>query len=219
MKIYISADIEGVAGVVNPQQGSMGNGEYERARRLMTLEVNAAIDGAIAGGAGEVLVNDSHGDMRNLLPDELDPRAELILGKPKPLNMFEGLTRDHAGVICLGYHARSREAGVLAHTTNGFALGRIRLNDAELGEAGLYGAYAGSLGVPVIMLSGDDRLEAESESLFPEAQFARVKHAIAQRAARSLSPERARGLIRAKAEAAVRHVASIKPFVIQGPYR
>jgi D-amino peptidase len=219
IKIYISADIEGVAGVVSPQQGSMGNGEYERARRLMTQEVNAAIEGAFAGGATEVLVNDAHGDMRNLLPDDLDPRAELISGKPKLLNMFEGLAPDHAGVICLGYHARAREAGVLAHTTNGFAFGRIRLNDAELGEAGLYGAYAGSLGVPVIMLSGDDRLKSETQPLFPDARYAVVKQAISQRAARSRSPERARDLIRSETEAAVRHAPSSRPFIIEGPYR
>jgi D-amino peptidase len=218
MKIYISADIEGVAGVVNPQQGSMGNSEYERARRLMTQETNAAIEGAFAGGATEVLVNDAHGDMRNLLPDELDPRAELISGKPKPLSMFEGLNTNHAGVICLGYHARAREAGVLAHTTNGFAFGRIWLNDAELGEAGLYGAYAGSLGVPVIMLSGDSQLKSETEPLFPDARYAVVKHAISQRAARSISPERARLLIQSQTEDAVKHAPAIRPFTIEGPY-
>jgi D-amino peptidase len=219
LKIYISADIEGVAGVVNPQQGSMGNGEYERARRLMTEEVNAAIAGAFAGGASEVLVNDSHGDMRNLLPDHIDPRAELILGKPKPLNMFEGLTHQHAGVICLGYHARARSEGVLAHTTNGFAFGRIRLNERELGEAGLYAAYAGSLQVPIILLTGDDRLEVETRPLFPDAQYAVVKQALGQRAARSLAPERARALIRDKAETAVRGAPSMRPFAIDGPYR
>ncbi|MGO4572376.1 M55 family metallopeptidase [Microvirga sp. 2TAF3] len=219
MKIYISADIEGVAGVVSPQQGTMGNGEYERARRLMTQEVNAAIDGAFAGGASEVLVNDSHGDMRNLFPDELDPRAELILGKPKPLNMFEGLTREHAGAICLGYHARARSSGILAHTTNGFAFGRIRLNRQELGEAGLYGAYAGSLGVPVILLSGDDQLKAETQALFPDARYAVVKHAVGHRAARNSAPEKARALIRTQAEDAVRNAKSVQPFRIQGPYR
>jgi D-amino peptidase len=219
MKIYISADIEGVAGVVSPQQGTAGNGEYERARRLMTQEVNAAVDGAFAGGASEALVNDSHGDMRNLLPDELDPRAEVILGKPKPLNMFEGLTPDHAGVVCLGYHARSRSAGILAHTTNGFAIGRVRLNGQELGEAGLYGAFAGSLGVPVILLTGDDRMSAETQPLFRDARYAVVKHAIGQRAARNLAPERARSLIRIRTEDAVKNAGSIQPFRIEGPYR
>ena len=91
MKIYVSADIEGVAGVVSPEQGRPGNAEYERARRLMTEEVNAAIEGALAGGATAILVNDSHGPMTNLLPELLNPAAELILGKPKPFNMFAGL--------------------------------------------------------------------------------------------------------------------------------
>ncbi|MBZ6078770.1 M55 family metallopeptidase [Microvirga puerhi] len=219
MKIYISADIEGVAGVVNPQHGAMGNAEYERARRLMTQEVNAAIDGAFAGGATEVLVNDSHGDMRNLLPEDLDARAEVILGKPKPINMFEGLAADHAGVICLGYHARARAPGVLAHTVNGFAFGRIRLNGLELGEAGLYGAYAGSIGVPVILLTGDDCLRDETKELFPDAVYAVVKQSLGQRAARSLAPERARALIRTKTEEAVRGAGVVKPFRLEAPYR
>lgn len=219
MKIYLSADIEGVAGVVNPQHGTMGNGEYERARRLMTQEVNAAVEGAFAGGATEVLVNDSHGDMRNLVPEDLDARAEVILGKPKPLNMFEGLARDHAGIICLGYHARARAMGVLAHTVNGFAFGRIRLNGMELGEAGLYGAYAGSLGVPVILLTGDDCLRDETKDLFPDATYAVVKQSLGQRAARSLAPERARALIRERAEEAVRRAGSSRPFTLEGPYR
>lgn len=219
MKIYIAADIEGVAGVVNPQQGTMGNGEHERARRLMTQEVNAAIEGAFAGGASEVLVNDAHGEMRNLLPEELDPRADLILGKPKPLNMVEGLTPEHAGLICLGFHARARQAGLLAHTTNGFAFAAIRLNGQELGEAGLYGAYAGSIGVPIILLSGDDRLEAEMRPLLPEARIAVVKQALGQRAARALSPDRARTLIRTEAEAAVRAARSVPPFTIEGPFQ
>jgi len=219
MKIYISADIEGVAGVVNPQHGVMGNGEYERARRLMTQEVNAAVEGAFAGGATDVLVNDSHGDMRNLLPEDLDPRAEVILGKPKPINMFEGLTPEHVGVFCLGYHARARAHGILAHTVNGFAFGRIHLNGLELGEAGLYGAYAGSLGVPVILLTGDDCLQAETQELFPGATYAVVKHSLGQRSARSLAPERARALIRQKAEEAVRNAAAVEPFTLEGPCR
>ena len=114
MKIYISSDIEGVAGVITPQQGQPGNGEYERARRLMTEEVNAAIEGALEGGATEILVNDAHGPMTNLLPELLHPAAELIQGKPKPLNMFCGLDAGHAAVFCLGYHARASEQGVLA---------------------------------------------------------------------------------------------------------
>jgi len=219
MKIFISADIEGVAGVVVPQHGQPGNPEYERARRLMTQEVNAAIAGAFEGGATEVLVNDSHGPMVNLLPEELDPRAELILGRPKPGGMFAGLVKDHAGALCTGYHSGAGRHGVLAHTVNGFAFAAIRVNGIDCAEATLYGAYAGSLGVPVLMLSGDDQLHTQCHQLFPEAKFAVVKHALGNRAARSLSPEAARARIRAAATDAVRGRAACRPYVIAAPHR
>ena len=217
MKIYISVDIEGVAGVVASQHGQPGNPEYERARRLMTEEANAAIDGAFAGGAVEVLVNDAHGPMINLLPDALDPRAELILGKPKPVNMFAGLEADFAGVMCVGYHAGAGRFGVLSHTTNGFAFRAIRLNGLDCAEATLYGAYAGSLGVPVIMLSGDDVLAAECGPLFRGAEAAVVKQALGHRAARALSPANSRATIRAAAERAVRRTGEIAPLLCRRP--
>jgi len=219
MKIFISADIEGVAGVVTPLQGQPGNGEYERARRLMTEEVNAAIDGAFAGGAEAVLVADAHGPGTNLLAELLDARAELIQGRPRPMNMFSGLERGHGGVFCTGYHAGAGRAGVLSHTTNGFAFAGIRVNGIECAEATLYGAYAGELGVPVLLLTGDDRLVAQCGPHFPAAQMAVVKHALGQRAARALSPETARERIRAAAGAAVSKAAACRPFVIPGPYR
>jgi D-amino peptidase len=219
VKIYVCVDIEGVAGVVAAQHGQPGNPEYERARRLMTEEANAAIEGAFAGGATEVVVNDGHGPMINLLPELLDPRAELILGKPKPFNMFAGLDGDFAGVMCVGFHAGAGRHGVLSHTTNGFAFRAIRLNGIDCAEATIYGAYAGSLGVPVILLTGDDVLAAECGPLFPGAECAVVKHALGHRAARALSPVNARALIREAAERAVRTCAEIPPFVIAPPYR
>lgn len=218
MRIYISSDIEGVAGVVTPQQGQPGNGEYERARRLMTEEVNAAIEGALEGGATEILVNDAHGPMTNLLPELLHPAAELIQGKPKPLNMFCGLDAGHAAVFCLGYHARASEHGVLAHTTNGFAFRAVRLNGRPLGEAGIYGAYAGSLGVPVALVSGDDRCVAELRAHFPEAEFVQTKQALGNRAARSLPLPAARAALREGAARAIRRAGTIPPFRIDGPY-
>ena len=217
MKIFISADIEGVAGVVTPQQGQPGNEEYQRARRLMTEEVNAAIAGAFAGGATSVLVNDSHGPMVNLLPELLDPCAELLLGRPKPMNMFCGLEADFAGVLCIGYHSGAGQHGVLSHTVNGFALAGIRVNGIDCAEATLYGAYAGSLGVPVLQLTGDDRMEAQCAPHFPGVHVAAVKRALGQRAARALSPEAARNLIRIEAERAVRD--QYRPFVIAQPCR
>lgn len=219
MKIYISADIEGIAGVVAPHQGQLGNAEYERARRLMTEEVNAAISGAFTGGATEVLVNDGHGQMLNLLSDQLDPRAELILGKPKPANMFAGVNAGYAGVMCVGYHAGAGERGVLSHTTSGAAFRAVRLNGRACSEAALYGAYAGSLGVPVILVSGDDATAESCGTLFPGAQIVTVKHALGHRAARALSPAVARDKLKSAAEAAVRAASGIVPLRIPGPYR
>ena len=220
MKIYVSSDIEGVAGVVTPLQGTPGNGEYERARRLMTEEVNAAVEGAYAGGATEVLVNDSHGPMTNLLPDLLDPRAELIQGKPKPPNMVAELTADYAGAFFLGYHAGAGRHGVLAHTVNGFAFREIRLNGQPCSEATLNGAYAGTLGVPVLLLSGDDVTARECGAHFPGAQLVTTKRALGNRAARSLSPKRAQDELRHAAAAAVTLAAGggPAPFVIPPPY-
>jgi D-amino peptidase len=219
VKIFISADIEGVAGVVTSLQGQPGNVEYERARRLMTEEVNAAIAGAFEGGATEVVVNDSHGPMINLLPELLDSRAELILGRPKPTYMCAGLDGSFDAVFFTGYHSGAGQHGVLSHTVNGFAFLGIRVNGIDCAEATLYGAYAGSLGVPVALLTGDDRLEAQCLKLFPGASMARVKTALSQRAARALSPANAQGLIRESAAKAVRNVKGCTPYVIPGPYR
>ncbi|MDR7376323.1 D-amino peptidase [Rhodoferax ferrireducens] len=199
MRILISVDIEGVAGVFHAEQTRAGNTEYERARRLMTAEANAAIRGAFAGGATSVLVNDSHGGFRNLLPDVLDPRAQAVWGKPRVLGMMGGLEQGCDGVFMVGYHARSQSRGVLAHTINSFAFARIWLNDQELGEAGLYGALAAELGVPVLLASGDDVFQAETAPLFPRARFVVTKTAQGHASGVSLSPEAACAAIEAAA--------------------
>ena len=166
-KIFISMDIEGVAGVVLPIHGEPGNLEYEDARRLMTEEANAAVAGAFEGGATEVLVNDSHGPMVNLLPEMLDPRADLTRGNIKMMSMFEGLDPSYAGALCVGYHAPGADHGVLAHTVSSHAFAEVFLNGARASEAMFFGAYGGAMGVPVIMLSGDDVTEQSCGSLFP----------------------------------------------------
>jgi D-amino peptidase len=217
MKILVSADIEGVAGVVHVEQTRSGNGEYERARAWMTREADAAVRGAFDGGATQVLVNDSHGGFRNLLPDLLDERAELITGKPRYLGMMAGVEQGCDAVFMIGYHARSQARGVLAHTINSFAFRRVRVNGMELGEAGLYGALAGEFGAPVALLSGDDVFLAESLPLFPGAAGVQTKRAFGHASCASVLPAQACSLIRAAAAAAVPGVRSLQPLALAGP--
>lgn len=207
-KILIAVDIEGVAGVWRPEQTQAGNADYERARRWMTREADAAVRGAFAGGAGAVLVNDSHGHFGNLLADELDARAQLIQGKPRQLGMMAGVDQDVDGVLMIGWHSRAKSRGVLAHTTNSFAFARVWLGGLELGEVGLYAALAGEFDVPVLMASGCDVMAAEVGSLLPQAARAVVKWSDGARSGRSLSPAAACELIEATARDAVRRLVS-----------
>jgi len=204
MNILISADIEGVAGVFHSEQTRQGNPEYERARRWMTAEANAAIQGAFDGGASTVTVNDSHGGFRNLLPDVLDPRAEVILGKPRYLGMMAGIENGCNAVFMLGYHARSQSRGILAHTMNSFAFARVWLGDDEVGEAGLYGALAQEYGVGVALITGDDVLCEETRSRFSAARQVQTKVASGFNSGRTLTPDAACEAIREGAQAAVR---------------
>jgi D-amino peptidase len=208
MKVLISADIEGVAGVFHPEQTRAGNGEYENARRWMTLEANAAIEGAFAGGAKQVWVNDSHGGFRNLLPDLLDARAQVVLGKPRTLSMMAGLEAGPALVFMIGYHAMSQSRGILAHTINSFAFTSVRLNGVPIGEAGLYGGLAQEYGTSVALLSGDDVFVEETRPAFPEATFVVTKTASGHASGASRTPASAQAEIGRAAQAVVaRHVA------------
>lgn len=203
MKVLISADIEGVAGVFHPEQTRAGNGEYEAARRWMTLEANAAIEGAFAGGATQVWVNDSHGGFRNLLPDLLDARAQVVLGKPRTLGMMAGLEYGAALVFMIGYHAMAQTRGVLAHTINSFAFARVSLNGEEVGEAGLYGALAEEYGARVALLSGDDVFAEETAPRFPGARFVVTKSATGHASGVTQSPASARMAIETAAREVV----------------
>ncbi|KKB64872.1 D-aminopeptidase [Robbsia andropogonis] len=203
MKILISADIEGVAGVYHNEQVRPGNPEYERARRLMAAEASAAVAGAFDGGATDVFLNDSHGGFRNMPPDLLDERAQVIQGKPRYLGMVAGVELGIDGVCLLGYHSRAQGRGILAHTINSFAFAEVCINGQALGEAGLYGALAGAYGAPVIMASGDDEFIDENRALFPHAVFVQTKRATGQLSGISLSPARSCAAIQAGARQAV----------------
>lgn len=212
LKIYISADIEGVSGVVAIEHCDQKSGEWQRARKLLTGEVNAAVAGALAGGASEVLVNDAHGGKKNLLIEALDPRARLISGDPKPLSMMAGLDDTYAGAILIGYHSRACSTGVLNHTVSG-RVRKLVVNGREVGEVGMNAGIAGYFGVPVIMVAGDDVLERETKDFFGgNIEFATVKIACSRYAANCLPPARAHELISATARRAVERISEFRPY-------
>jgi D-amino peptidase len=216
MKVLISVDIEGVAGVSRPEQTTPGSIDYDNARRLMTEEANAAIRGCFAGGAGEVIAADAHASFGNLLPDLLDERARLSHGKPRPFGMLQGFMGCDA-VMMIGYHAMAGAFGVLAHTMRGIAFHRVWLDGRLVGEAALYGLLAGEHGIPVILASGDDAFEGETKTWLPQTRFAVVKHATGNRAAVSLSPARARALIESEARAAIAEAKRVQPITLAPP--
>lgn len=217
MKILVSTDIEGVAGVVHPEQTRAGNAEYEQARSLMTDEANAAIAGAFDASASAVYVNDSHGGFRNLLAARLDRRAQAILGKPRHLGMMAGLELSIDAVCMVGYHSRAQGRGILAHTINSFAFARILYGDSEIGEAGIYGALAGERGVPVAMASGDDAFIDEHRSVFPDTTFVQTKQATGHTSGISLSPAEACAAIRAGVVSGLSKIGAARPYRIETP--
>ncbi|GGS63165.1 MULTISPECIES: M55 family metallopeptidase [Streptomyces] len=156
MRIYISADMEGITGLVDADDVQPGGRDYERGRTMMAEDVNAAVRGALAAGATDVLVNDAHGPMRNLLPEALHPAARLVRGKPKQLGMLEGLTGEYDAALCVGYHSRAGAPGVLSHSFMGHEIEDMWLDGRPVGEIGLAHATAAALGVPVAVLTGDD---------------------------------------------------------------
>jgi D-amino peptidase len=201
MRIYLSVDMEGIAGVVHEEQTNPVDprcaSEYGRFRRLMTLEANAAIEGALAGGATRLLVNDSHWTMRNLLTEELHPAAQLLSGGAKTWSMMEGIAEGWDLAAFIGYHAKAGTArAILDHTYTDRILD-VRLNGRSVGELGINAALAGVHGVPVGVVSGDQQLAAEARELLgARIVTVIVKEAVSRHAARSLAPERARDMIR-----------------------
>lgn len=224
MKILISADMEGTCGVVNwvqvipPELGGGGRAtstvEYERARLRMTREVNAAIEGAITAGATEVVVNDSHDGMRNIIVDELHPDARYISGFDKELLMVHGVDEEGVDAIFYtGYHARAGTPdGPLAHSFTGW-VHDIRVNDTSMGEYGINALVAGHFGVPVAMVAGDNRaVEQARELLGDQVVGVAIKQGYSVTAALNQHPERSRAMIREGAEEAVRRLGDMKPY-------
>ncbi|MFF8785718.1 M55 family metallopeptidase [Streptomyces sp. NPDC015125] len=162
MQIYISADMEGITGLVDADDVQPGGRDYERGRLMMAEDVNAAVRGALAAGATDIVVNDAHGPMRNLAPEMLHPEARLIRGRPKHMGMLEDLTPEHDAMICVGYHSRAGTLGVLSHSFMGHEIEDIWLDGMPVGEIGLAHATAAMLDVPLAALTGDDSACAET---------------------------------------------------------
>lgn len=215
MNILISMDMEGVAGVVAEDHTLSAGRDYERFRKLMTAEANAAIEGALAGGAGQVVVNDSHGQMANILAEELNPAATLISGSPKPFGMMQGISPDVERVFLVGYHAASGTgAAVLEHTWTGRIVD-VYLSGQAVGEVGLSAALAGAYGASVALVTGDRAVTEEGRALLGDIETVAVKDGVTRTAARCLHPEVARQQIREAAERATK--LKVAPFVMTAP--
>jgi D-amino peptidase len=210
VKVFISFDMEGVAGIVDWAQCRPHGQPYEEGRALLLGEVNAAIDGAMAAGATEIVCNDSHGAMNNLNPADLHGRAAYIAGRHKPRYMMEGLDDSFDAVFFLGYHGSiSGEPSVLSHTYNPSVISRVSLNGAECGESGINGLVALGHNVPVALITGDHITIAEAEPFYKQVEQVVVKESITRFAAVQVHPEQAREMIYTGAEAAVRRLGSV----------
>lgn len=217
-RLYISADIEGVAGVVSKSQTGPSGFEYADARRWMTDEVNAVVDAAKENGIDEVVVSDSHGNAQNLLPSDLRPGVQLIRGWPRPLGMMQGIEfGSFVGAVFVGYHTGARATqGVLPHTNTG-AFCDVRINGESASETLLNAGVAAQYGVPLIMVSGDDAYTTYAKHRFPQVEAAVVKWSYGSNSARTLLPQDACEVIRNTATRALTQVGYHPVEVIEGP--
>lgn len=212
LKIYISADLEGINGIVSPEDISRGGSGYQQARQYMAEEVNAVLEGVFSGGATEALVCDAHGDSRNLLPDRIDPRAELLTGDSRKYSMVHGLDAHYDGLICLGYHAKfGTMNAILDHSYIPAIIRDIRVNGVSHGELGVNALFAAAHGVPLIMASGDQALAAETKLFDQAVETVAVKYAEGRFSARCLPVATSRRMLSEAAEKAVRSASGRRP--------
>lgn len=221
MKILIATDMEGISGVVNWDQVEPGHFEYARFRKIYTADVNAAIEGALAGGGSEIVVTDGHNDGYNILIEDLDPRASLNSGLgTSPHSMMQGIDESFNGVIFVGYHARAgSRLAVLDHTWSGDIL-NVWLHDVLVGEFGLNAALAGYFGVPIIMVSGDQTACAQTAELLGDLETVVVKQATGRFSARCLPLAASQAAIREGARRAVERLMdgeAPKPWAVGAP--
>jgi D-amino peptidase len=218
LKVYISADMEGIGGVVTGEQLSPTGFEYAKAREYMTEEVLAAIAGAREAGATEIVVSDSHGNFQNLLLDRLPKDVRVIRGGPRPLSMMQGIDETFDAVLFIGYHSgTTNPAGVRAHTISSARLADVRINGVSSPEAALNAAIAGHFGVPIMMISGDDVAVAEAQKLIGALEGAVVKESYGFHSANTLTPEAARERVGAAAKRALQSRQRFTPTKTKTP--
>lgn len=218
IKVFISVDMEGVAGVVSGRECSPSGPDYDDFRRLMTEEANAAVRGALDAGATEVVVRDGHGAKTNILPGLLHRKARLLRGvTSRPENMMLGLDESFDAVVFIGYHAKAgTEGGIVAHTSSGNVID-LSINGVSLPEAGYNALIAGLFDVPVAFLAGDDWICGQAAELFGEVAVFETKKGMAP-AALCLHPEEVRRGIRREVSSALRNLTRFTPYTLDPPY-
>jgi D-amino peptidase len=220
MKIWIGTDMEGIAGVIDREHTHREGREHDRARIWMTDEVNAAVAGCFDGGATAVTVTDGHGTCRNLIPERLDPRARLVNGQLSslPPSMVAGLDETFGAAMLIGYHARAGlHPGVLDHTSWSQTASEVRLNGRPVGESELNAAYAGELGIPTVLVSGDDVLAADLVQSMPQVRTFVTKRALGRFQADTPHPSVVYAGLREAARLAAQAAPAIKPYVPSRP--
>lgn len=220
LKVFISVDMEGITGLVHGDQVSRNGSDYQMARRWMTQEANAAVQGALDAGATEVVVNDSHGDMRNIILADLNPAATLITGSPKPYSMMQGLDGTFDAVVCIGYHPfEGTTDGVLNHTMSGGTVYSVKINGVEMPELGLNALVAGMHKVPIVFVAGDKAVCEQAKTLLGDKVVTvAVKEGIGKRAAKSMPLTAAHEMIRKQVQAAVAGRKNMPLYTLKAPY-
>ena len=218
LKVFISVDMEGIAGVVTSEECSSSGPDYGYFRRIMSQEANAAVLGAFDAGATEVVVRDSHGSARNIIPDLRDPRAQLLRDwSGGPMGMMEGIDASFHAVVVIGYHARAGTAdAIIDHTSTGNVVD-FAINGQSLPEAGYNALMAGHFGVPVVFVAGDQAICSQVEELFGTVTTLATKRGIGA-ASLGLHPETAHQSIRSGVAEAVRNRNGYRPFTMEKPY-
>jgi D-amino peptidase len=218
LRVFISVDMEGLAGLISGSETSPRGRDYDYFRELMTLEANAAIEGAIAAGAKEIVVRDGHGSKTNIFPALLHKRAKLLRGTTdRPENMMLGIDETFDAVLFIGYHAKAgTKDGILAHTSSGNVID-LSINGVSLPEAGYNALIAGLFDVPVVFLAGDNWICQQAKNLFGEVATVETKVGMGS-SELGLHPDVVRDKIRTEVSRALRDLSPYKPYKMQPPY-